>query len=338
MKEQLIVEKISEEQWPEWDTLVENSPNGTIFDLTSWNTIYAKAFSLPYEIHGCWCGKELVGGIVLYYDIIRGMKCGIKPPFIPYNSVIIKDFSYLRYHKRLSLGNTIHNKISQYLIQKFAHVDFYTHYTVRDIRPFIWNSWSQEVKYTFVVALGESERNWRRVDPKTRNMISKALRQGITLITGDEVRDFLLLQQKSPYFLHYAQYFRMETFGNFYHALKKQGLCTLYFARNNRGEALSAVLLLQDKRRIYYFMGANDKSRNDGANELILWKIIEECRQGTWCEFDLGGANMEKIAHFKLGFGGDLVPYYRLQRINTSAMRRYLYKRRLWQWCRSIFS
>jgi hypothetical protein len=65
-----------------------------------------------------------------------------------------------------------------------------------------------------------------------------------------------------------------------------------------------------DTKRAYYIFGASNPEKiGDGASSLTLWTAFENLSP-RFKEIDMVGANDYKIALFKRGFGGRLVPYF----------------------------
>ena len=65
-----------------WNQFVEQSPNGTIFDTSTWCDL----FDREYGLLGCYKGDELLGGMVVYPTTDVSLT--------PYHGIILKDQSY----------------------------------------------------------------------------------------------------------------------------------------------------------------------------------------------------------------------------------------------------
>ena len=74
---------------------------------------------------------------------------------------------------------------------------------------------------------------------------------------------------------------------------------------------ISAVLILFDKETAYYLIAGNDPEyRNTGAGTALLLESILEAKRRDLKSFDFIGVNSPQRGEFKLGFGGELRPYF----------------------------
>ena len=75
-------------------------------------------------------------------------------------------------------------------------------------------------------------------------------------------------------------------------------------------EPLAAMAFGWDLLRAYEILaGATPAGLESGASALVRWAAFEAANERV-DEFDLAGANVPSIAHYKSGFGGDLVHYH----------------------------
>jgi len=91
--------------------------------------------------------------------------------------------------------------------------------------------------------------------------------------------------------------------------------CQAYVARGPDGEYLGGITVLYSNDMAYFWQGGT-KSTYEGTsvNGLVHWRIIEDIAAGDPVEsveqYDLMGANTERLCQYKSKFGADLVPYY----------------------------
>ena len=233
-------------------------------------TKWLNLFDIPYKII-----EHEWGGIVGF----------LTPEFTsgyiltPFQGVLVKNIDGYKECKKLS----IYSKLSNYIIDEVPKGTIYNHYTFSDIRSFIWRGWKPDIKYTFVV-----RPDWDKLEKQTRYEIS---RYDLPIEHGDvEKLNFL-----------YTETFKRKGMKRpvsekFVERLCEEMNTEVYTTEN------SAACLIKDNKRSYYILGASDGT---GESSYCLWNAIKDLK-----EVDLVGCNDEKIAHFKKGFGGKLVPYY----------------------------
>jgi len=72
------------------------------------------------------------------------------------------------------------------------------------------------------------------------------------------------------------------------------------------------VVRSENEKKIYDFLSASDPdSLSSGINSLLVDKIIMDFKN-KYNQYDLCGANIESIARFKSGFGGDLKQFFQI--------------------------
>ncbi|WP_049899999.1 GNAT family N-acetyltransferase [Halococcus agarilyticus] len=89
----------------------------------------------------------------------------------------------------------------------------------------------------------------------------------------------------------------------------------VYVARDPDGEYLGGVITLFSNDAAYYWLGGA-RTTHDGVsiNSLLHWRIIRDVAEDppieSVTEYDLVGANTERLCRYKSKFGADLAPYY----------------------------
>src|SRR3990167_1880747 len=98
----------------EWDRLVDNSPQGTIFSSTKWMSL----FNEPFKLYGVYKNGNLIGGIGGFDHYM---------PLTPFQGVLVAPYN----GKYVGLMSQ-HNEVSEALIDVLPK-EFYNHYTYPDI-------------------------------------------------------------------------------------------------------------------------------------------------------------------------------------------------------------
>lgn len=238
-----------------WDEFNDNY--GTIFSSTKWLDLIdqeSKTFVLNK-------GDEPIAGLVRFGTPI------VK--FTLYHGVILKDPKY------------------EYPAMKhfaeFSGLYLMNHYSIKDIRPFMWKGYRPVVRYTYLV---------KKLDPDkdTRNQIRKAERNGLEVKEGT-IEQFFNLYQETFQRKGMDLPADLKWFQRFDQVIKPKILII---------EGLAAAIFMSDRHRDYYIFGASSREgQSTGASSLVLSKAIVR-------ETDLVGCNSENVGLFKRGFGGEL--------------------------------
>ncbi|MBI4722344.1 MAG: peptidoglycan bridge formation glycyltransferase FemA/FemB family protein [Candidatus Stahlbacteria bacterium] len=172
---------------------------------------------------------------------------------------------------------------------------------------------------------GTEEDLWHKIDSKRRNLIRKAIANKIKVICP--VSDFI--EAYYPMLLEVFDRAGKKPFPKSYYQCVLEtplGWVKPLLALHNNIPIAGAIFLCF-KDTVYYWSGASLKDyRHLAPNDLIQWEIIKWANQNNYKYYDLLIVEPERlpqIAHFKLGFGGELVPIYEAKRYTTlgQAMR-----------------
>jgi lipid II:glycine glycyltransferase (peptidoglycan interpeptide bridge formation enzyme) len=87
----------------------------------------------------------------------------------------------------------------------------------------------------------------------------------------------------------------------------------LYASYDEKNELGSMAFFAWDNKRAYYIFGASDPiKRNGHSGTAVLWDAFYDLNNIGIDKVDLEGINSPHRGWFKLSFGGDIVPYYRM--------------------------
>ena len=176
------------------------------------------------------------------------------------------------------------------------------------MRPFTWQGWDAHLRYTYRLALGNSDILWEGLASLRRRDIRKAEKLGYQLQATDDTALF-----RRQYEATYSN----QTSGppvasamaeRFVALVLEAGLAKAYKIAVPDETAAGLVVFVEGRDTAYFWTGGSDPAFNHtGANSLLFWQYWATC---SLQYFDFVGANMPSIAFFKRGFGCDLVPYY----------------------------
>ena len=299
----------------QWDELVSQSPACNIFDTTLWfNTLFS-VLNCDIRILGVFNKDDLIGGVA--FNVIQrfGMKIASVPPLSFYNSChyIPKKTQY-----KDKLGNYIQsilNSITVRLQEDFHYIVIENHPEFKDIRGFVWNSWDQNVNYTYGIALNQFD--YPLISPSKRGWIKKA--QKNTIIT-EEIQDVVQIYDilKQTYIRQNMKF--PLTLDELSGMCKKisNNISIRAALRNGIYKAVNIAIIDHKKNCVYnLFNGYESETPGSGANSFLLWETLEYFKNNGFGFFDFGPAGTQTKASFKSEFCADLFPYYRVSKSSS---------------------
>lgn len=311
MSDKFEVRFLTPDEHPLWDEFVNRSPQGSIFVKSFWLNIVGE----NYRIVGCFRNDLLVGGIAFDTQKRSGFHLVKNSILTQYMGILYEHNAHLNRIRQASQEKEILTRIIAFLEKRYDRIAITHHPNVVDIRPFIWNAFTAEIRYSYWIDITDLDRVFKDIDKKKRNLIRKCEKENIRISISDDpisfhqlhARTFERQGQKCPV--------PQQLTCRIYEQLASISKCRLYFAENTDECALSAAFVITDDKRAYYLMGAtNPDFRVHGSSNLLLWKVMQDLSQNGVEVFDFYGANTDSIAWFKRGFGGHLNPYFRVRK------------------------
>jgi hypothetical protein len=306
--------ELPEKQYEEWNQFVEGSPQGTVFQKTTW----LKSFDdYKFKLIALTHKNNIVAGIPLVYTSRFGVKFAIHPPFTGYLGVMFRD-SIQKYNTRLSFEKEFSNVAAKQLNEFAQYVSYTFHYNFLDANPFISNGYSVKPYYMYVLNL-EKDQNGLLEDMEkdTRNRIKRAEQYNLDCTEASPAEIAKLICTSFERKNQSPQYSK-ETYEKFLNKIS-QNVPTKSIMIKNKKEPIAGGCIIYDKKRAYYlFGGINSDKEHKGINQLVIWTLIKFVKEDLGLkEFDLQGWPNDGIERFLRGFGGKLTQGISIYKTNT---------------------
>lgn len=309
------VREIYPNEYPLWDELVQNSPQGTIFQLSDYLRICAEAFNKRLKIYGCFDNHDvLFGGCSLFIQKKFGLLkiASSTCNKTPYGSIIL-----LNNHGKRRKIELMKSAAIRRLCDKMDE-DYYFSITItnspdfNDIRTLVWRGWKSDVMYTYYINLQETRiENYSR---NFRNNILKAQNNGIYIERSQDLnRHYELLSQvwKKQNLYPPAD---INFFSEVLKFIKKDNLGDLWVARDASDDIVASNIVLWDNKRAYFWDAAiNEKSRHIGPNHYLFYSIVDILKSLGFKEYNIMQANSPRLTYHALGADPILIPYFRVK-------------------------
>ena len=190
-----------------------------------------------------------------------------------------------------------------------------------DPRPFVWSDLSLDTSFTYHLDVDE--------DPDAMlSSFSKSLRREIrdgkdldvtVTVDGEDAVRRVFEQTRSRYD-EQDRGFTLDWpyVSDLASDLAADDRCRTYVVRTAGGDFLSGMIVLYSNDAAYYWLGgARTVHEGTSVNSLLHWRIIQDIADDdpveSVTEYDLMGANTERLCQYKSKFGAALAPYYTLE-------------------------
>jgi len=282
-------------------------PSVGVFGSKHWLSIYGDKLS----IIGIYKDEhQLIGGF--YY--LKTKKFGLTfiklPPYTPHCGLFFHSAS-----KNTSSVNNFSKEImnevcSYFLNQNSALTILAFPSNMIDFQAFIWRKFKVIPNYTYRINLNQSiETIQSNFDSKNRNVINKAIKEGVTIIENSlnksELFNFFTETLNTTDANIYAQELKnvFHVFANDYNSFSIEA--------SKNSELLGSVFCVFDKHVCYYLLGGVNKiSGIQGVNNLLIQTCIQKSKALGCSTFDFEGSMIKGVEKFFRSFGGELVPYF----------------------------
>jgi Acetyltransferase (GNAT) domain len=292
----------------QWDSLVESSPQGSIFCRSWWLKAVGEARVLGY-----FGGDEVQAGIPLIFEKRFGIEVCAMPRLTQTWGVVI----------RPSEGKGVttaarENNILKAFAGRLSEIELFFHSfhpSLLNWLPFQWAGFRQTTRFTYLIEdLSDQFRVWNDMADNTRRQIRRAEKSGISVVPCRiedvyrcEFQSYLRQNRKPP---HTEAFLK-----RLYSATEENGCGTCFAAIDEHENIHSAGFLVWDRKRAYLLVrGSEEQFRSSGASSLLVWHAIQFAATRSR-SFDFVGSIVENIERFNRDFGAKQTPYNYLTKL-----------------------
>ena len=278
-----------------------------VFGSKEWLSVYGKNLQLI----GIYKDEhQLIGGFYFLKTKKYGLTFLKLPPYTPHCGLFFVSES----KNKSSISNfskEVMNAVCTYFMQQKSALTILAFPSeIIDFQPFIWNKFKVIPNYTYRINLKNTlETIITNFDSKNRNVINKAIKEGISIssntINNQELYQFF----KNSLTTAGANVYKKELEAIFLNFANISNSFALIAKKDTI--FLGAVFCVYDANICYYLLGGTDKnSSTPGINNLLIQKCIEKAKELGCTIFDFEGSMLKGVEKFFRGFGPELVPYY----------------------------
>ena len=195
------------------------------------------------------------------------------------------------------------------LYAKFVTAEF------DDVRPFVWNEYTVEPGYTYVVDLEGSEDDLlKRFSGDARSNIRNADPDAYVVEEGDGDDVERIVEQVAARYESQGQPFQLSTgFARSIYEQLPDGAIRPYVCRVD-GTFVGGILVVESDRTRYRWQGGvkPDTDVDVPINDLLDWHVMRDGLRDGLERYDLVGAGVPSINRYKAKFNPHLETHYEI--------------------------
>lgn len=279
--------------------------NANLFARASWAAGYREGV-MPIAI-GNNAETKAILNLFAYKKL--GKTVLINPPFAQNCGLSIAHTSEKRYAVNSDVKRVM-RFLAEYLNENFAnaYIDIAFPPEIKDIQPFLKSGFKPEIAYTYQLDLAKEEKELLSdFSSERRKNIRDAEKNKLRVELNSNPDRVVALVAET---LHRSGLkYDCEIVGRM-----MQSDFTFTISVYDEAQLLAASVVAYDNNTAYYIAGGSVKNQgNSGAGALALWEAIKESRKLSIPKFDFCGSSVPSIESFFRGFGGELIPFFRVK-------------------------
>jgi lipid II:glycine glycyltransferase (peptidoglycan interpeptide bridge formation enzyme) len=318
----LSIRIFSESDYPHWDSFVASSPQGTIFNASTWASLLREVFGVHHTIFGVYEGDQLVGGISLLHKHKSGLKVVTRLPLTPYNAILFRAPQGEKSQKTSSERQEIVETLLDRLEKEFKYIHLVLHPSVVDVRPFLWRHWHSLPQYTYVNSLSDLTKTWALLSSSLRRKISRAEESRFNIVEKDDPALLLKFQEMSYAKAGLKPVLPSSILKNFCGVVRHANLLRIYSVVDAEANVHAERAVIVHNNRAYDWMaGTNLQIEDEHGAQFLTWEILKRLSAEGIQTFDFLGANTPSVTEFKRAFGGKFTCYFEVKYFSSPLVR-----------------
>lgn len=296
-----------------WDTIIEASPDGTIFHTLDWLKITEKNTNSKLYPLIAFNNEEIVAAFPIFYKKIGPLKTVFSPlPKVatPYLGPVTtkKDIQNINIHAELN--KWIHTQIKpQYIRVHSKEIDY---------RPFKQLGYHVEplYNYTLDISVGISKL-LSEFSLSARKNVKKIEKEGsykFSIGSKKDMKTIIHLLQDAYAKKKKALPISIKYLADMYDRFSPENLTI--FTLKHQDDIVSGCIALCYKDRIIEWIGET-KTSSRGSIDFLKYEIMKWATEHKYRYYEMVGANTQSICKFKSKFNPSMNVYFELKKATT---------------------
>ncbi len=300
----------------EWDSFVDDSPQGCIFCRSWW---LKAVCSNDFEILTLRKAGRIFAGMLLPISHKWGYTIISMPPLTQTLGLLLVPSSSEKYEVKLSNKMDMMKNLIE-AMPEFNHFSMNFHYSFTNWLPFYWAGYQQTTRYTYIIEnLTDLDKVFSNFAHSKRKNIKKA-EQLVTVGSDLSAEDFyahhVMTLSKQGESISY----RYDLFKRIHDSALENSAGKIWYAIDGQENIQAAIFVVFDTKSAYYLISTIDPDyRNSGAATLLVRDAIAYVSPYTK-RFDFEGSMIRGVEHSFRKFGAVQTPYFSITKDNRSLL------------------
>jgi len=322
-KPEIRAELLVETEFPEWNRLVTDSPNGSVYARPEYLDALCTAGGGQYRILAVRQGDTMLGGIGLYERDTRMGRLISPRLLLYYNGPVVgqHDGKYPSEQtaRTIKILATLEAALRG---RSYGSMVLKPRPGLLDLRAFIAAGWQAHPGFTYVVGISDLTKTRSLIEQNLRRLIDRCGHEGFTVTADDDFGGFFQLHSGTMQRVGSQVYLPESAFRSYYEALAHQGLIQLFHARRPSGEVIASQLVLLGHSVTHTVVaGADPEYLKSGVTAFLRWNVFARLAALGHTANDLTDASLNPVTHFKSQLGGALEPWLEVHSPQSARFR-----------------
>jgi lipid II:glycine glycyltransferase (peptidoglycan interpeptide bridge formation enzyme) len=283
---------------------------GSVFSQPEWLDLYGDHLVLNGLFN---LNNDLIGAFNVFKAVKFGLTYLIVPPYSPSNGLFFINPAENN-SNRITYEKAVHEAICQWFTDQKGFLKMSAFPPgVNDIQPYFWKGFKVVPNYTYRLKLDKDEDSlFAAMTSEKRKSVRKAQKDSV------EIRpcyDYKVVKQlvlktfdRKEKRVNHAYLDRI--LGSF--ATKENSFAFVAYINE---KPAACTFCVHDSTTSYYLFGGYDNgNKHHGAGPGCMWNAILHAKKIGLNIFDFEGSMLPEVEKYFREFGGDLVPYYTIQK------------------------
>lgn len=296
-----------------YQLFVEKEKNIPIFSKPWWMDVVCGAEN--WDVYLVGNGNDIRAAFIYYINENNYGKSISRPILTQNNGIYIKYPENQKMVAKFSYEEKIINEVCEY-IESLGLVSYEQqyHYSFSYWLPFFWRYYKETTRYTFVV---DTDRSYEEIRNNYSAKIRNELKKGEKHLKVESTEDIELFYRinkmsfdRQGVMIPYSY----ELFKNLYLSCKENKSGVLLCVRDENKRIHSVAMLVWDEHSVYYLLNGTDPDLKMFQGNLVLIDYGIKFAKEMNKKFDFEGSVIKNVNHVFREFGGQPMPYFRIEK------------------------
>ena len=321
---------LEREEYPLWDEIVQQSPQGTLFHTTPWLLLAERHSKTKLILIIGTIGEKVIAGLPFFYrnrGIFRKIYSPVGSSMIHTLGPIYPEYLELKQYKREHYLRNFHSELHQYVYSELRP-DTYSVITSppsRDIRPFLWDGYNVSPRYNFIIDIRDPEMIWSNFKRELRKSIKKTEDFGVVIEEGGKEDYINIISSVTKKIDNEESFPKKELINDLFQVFWPENF-KIFIAKYNEETVGGIIALAFNNRLSAWYGGMKYDLQGVYPTDLLIWRSMEWGKSHDFQYFENFGANIPAISYFKSRYNFDLNLYFHISRKSKLLQLHELFK------------